>query len=190
MVPESDDGDKGLRRYRDYLYTLARLQLDHRLRGKVDPSDIVQQTLLEAHQARDQYRGNSEPEKAAWLRKILARNLADEGRRFARGKRNVALERSLQASLDESSCRLEAWLATDQTSPSQQLVRNDQLLRLAEALAGLPEDQRQAIELHHLNGLRSIEVAEQLGRSEASVAGLLRRGLKSLRKRLQREERE
>ena len=136
MVPESTDAsfdaDEELEQYRDYLRLLARYQLGRRLRGKIDPSDIVQQTLLEAHRARDQYRGDSDPEKAAWLRKILARNLVDEARRYARGKRDVTLECSLQASLDQSSFRLEAWLAEEQLSPSRQLARNDQLLRLAD----------------------------------------------------------
>ncbi len=194
MVPESAhaslDADEELEHYRDYLRLLAQYQLDPRLRGKIGPSDIVQQTLLEAHRARDQYRGNSDPEKAAWLRKILARNLVDEARRYARGKRDVTLECSLHASLDESSSRLEAWLAAEQFSPSRQLARSDQLLHLADALARLSEDQRRAVEIHHLKGLPSAEVAGQLGRNEASVAGLLRRGLKSLRSQLQEEERE
>ncbi len=103
---------------------------------------------------------------------VSPRNLADEARRFGRAKRDVALERSLQASLDESSCRLEAWLAADQTSPSQQVMRDDQLVRLAEALAQLPEDQCQVVELHHLKGLKSSEIARELSRSGRGGGGL------------------
>src|SRR6266446_5895899 len=102
-----DAGDQGqtLERFREYLAFLARLQLDPRLQGKVDLSGVVQQTLLEAHQAFDQFEH-----------------------------------------------RAEAWLAGEQSSPSQQAVRHEQVLRLAAALVRLPPDQRQAVELHHLRG--------------------------------------
>lgn len=187
-MSKNRNNNDGLERYRDYLRLLARLQLNPRLRGKLDPSDIVQQTLLEAHRDRDTYRGKTEKEEAAWLRQILVRNLADEYRKFARGKRNVGLERSFQISVNDSSCRLEAWLVATQMSPSLHVAHNQQLLRLASCLAQLPEDQRLAVELHHLKGYLSSKVAELMGRSEASVAGLLRRGLKRLRELLPENE--
>lgn len=174
-----------LERFRDYLCLLARVELGPRIQGKVDASDIVQETLLEAHRAQEQFRGTTDPEKAAWLRQILARNIADEARKYSRSKRAVSMERSLQASIDDSSHRLERLLTADQSSPSQKMIRNDQALQLARALSAIPEEQRIAIELHHLKGLKTSEVARQLGKSHASVAGLLRRGLKNLRELLQ-----
>jgi RNA polymerase sigma-70 factor (ECF subfamily) len=170
-------------RFRKYLRVLARVQLDPRLRGKLDPSDIVQQTLLEAHQARDKC--PSDPaEKGAWLRKILAHNLANAVRDLGRAKRDVRRERSLEAAIEESSARLEAWLAAEQSSPSGQVERNEQLLRLAEALDQLPADQQEAVVLHHLKGQSLFEVARHFGRSPGAVAGLLHRGLRKLQELL------
>jgi RNA polymerase sigma-70 factor (ECF subfamily) len=168
-------------RYRDYLGLLARLQLDPRLRGKLDPSDVVQQTLLLAHAHREQFRGQGEAERAAWLRQILANTLAGAVRHFAAGKRDLARERSLEEALGACSLRLEALLGAQQPSPGEEALRHEQLLRLAEALARLPQDQRQAVELHHLQGLAVAEVGRQLGRSKASIMGLLFRGLQGLR---------
>jgi RNA polymerase sigma-70 factor (ECF subfamily) len=165
--------------YRDYLLLLARLQFDPRLRGKLDPSDIVQQTLLQAHEKWDQFRGRTEVERAAWLRVILAHALADAARKYGQGV--LGRERSLEMSLEESSRRLERWLEDSQPSPGQGIDRHEQLLRLAEVLAGLPEDQRRAVELRHLQGLSVAEIGRQMGRSTAAVGGLLQRGLRALR---------
>jgi RNA polymerase sigma-70 factor (ECF subfamily) len=173
-----------LERYRNYLRLLARLQLDPRLRGKLDPSDLVQQTLLQAHQMQDQFRGTTEAEQAAWLRQILAHTMANAARDLGRLKRDVGRERSLEAAIEESSVRLEAWLAAEQSSPSELAEKNERLLRLAEALEQLPEAQREAVVLHHLRGLSLAELAAQLGRSEGAAAGLLHRGIKRLRELL------
>src|SRR3954470_15432622 len=129
MAHRSELENAPLESYRSYLRLLAGLRLDGRLGGKLDPSDLVQQTLLKAHQAAGQLRGLGDAERAAWLRQILANTIADEVRRFSRARRDAGMERSLVASLDESSVRLEAWLAEDRTSPSQQAMRNEQLVR-------------------------------------------------------------
>jgi RNA polymerase sigma-70 factor (ECF subfamily) len=149
----------------------------------MDASDIVQQAILQAHEAQAQFRGTTEAEKLAWLRAILANVLAAVARRFDTQARDLGREISLEADLELSSSRLEGLIA-DQTSPSQGAVRGEQLLRLAGALAGLPEDQRWAVELHYLKSLPLAEVAEQMGRTQPAVVGLLYRGLRKLRERL------
>jgi len=161
------------------LLLLARLQLAPELQGKLDPSDLVQQTMLKAHQSRDQFRGSSDAEHVAWLRTILANTLTDAIRKFA-PKAGVR-ERSLEVGLEQSSRRLEAILAADQTSPSQRVIRHEQLIRLADALAQLPDDQRQAVELRHLQGLATADISQRMNRSVAAIGGLLQRGLRALR---------
>src|SRR5438094_4777276 len=89
--------------YRDYLHLLARLQLDPRLAGKVDPSDVVQQTLVKAHQNREQFRGNTAAEQAGWLRRILANTLIDAARKFGR---EIDHERPLEQQIHDSASRL------------------------------------------------------------------------------------
>lgn len=180
MTSNSKDYATKLDSFRDYLRVLAKLTLDERLRTKLDPSDIVQQTMLEAHQAMRNYTGSSDAEMAGWLRAILARNISDQLKHFTRAKRNIAMERSLERSIAISSQRLEFWQGNT-SSPSQALSQTDEILLLAETLAMLPEDQRIAVEQHYLAELPSSELAKRMGRSEASVAGLLRRGLKRLR---------
>ena len=169
-----------LRRWRDYLSVLTRIQLASGLHGKVDLSGVVQQTLLEAFQ--QAVPAPADPaQQAAWLRRILANNLADALRKYGARARDVALERSLQASLEESAARLESWLASEESSPPERAMRNEQLLRLAEALDRLPDDQRVAVEMHHLQGRPLAEVAGVLGRSKGAVATLLFRGMTRLR---------
>src|SRR5262249_62395791 len=94
-------------------------------------------------------------------------------------------EHSVEKALAESSSRLEAWLAAKQSSPSQRAERNEQALRLAEALEQLPEAQREALVLQHWQGWSLAQIGEHLGRSPEAVAGVIKRGLKQLRQLLQ-----
>jgi RNA polymerase sigma-70 factor, ECF subfamily len=180
----SDGEMPALEHYRSYLLLLARLRLDARLRRKLDASDVVQQTLLEAHLARPQFRGQSDGEMAAWLRQILARNLANAVRDLGRHKRDGGRELSLQAALDESASQLEGWLAAEQSSPSEQAQRHERAVQLAEALATLPESQREAVLLRHFENLSLVEIGARLNCTTAAVTGLLHRGLKNLREHL------
>ena len=170
--------DSFVAKYRDYLRRLARRRLGSRLRGKVDESDLVQEAILQAHLARDQFRGKSEPERRVWLRTILESKVAGALRRFSRRRRDVSRETSLERRSPEFPA--ERWDGqAAATTPSRRVARDEELSRLAQALAALPADQRQAVEMHHLEGLRFAEIATRMGRSRTSVAGLVFRGVRA-----------
>jgi RNA polymerase sigma-70 factor, ECF subfamily len=190
MAQADGDSPPPFEAYREYLRLLARLQLDPRLQGKLDPSDVVQETLLKAHANWKQFRGEGEgegdgaTELAGWLRRILANTINDAVRRFGNGARDVKREQLLEKSLDESSSRLEAWLAVNSSSPSQHAIRQEELVKLSKALAQLPPDQRLAVELKHLHGCSVEMISSEMNRTKTAVGGLLRRGVKKLRELL------
>jgi RNA polymerase sigma-70 factor, ECF subfamily len=172
-------------RFRAFLTLLVRVQSDNHWQGKIDLSGVVQQTLLEAFQADQQLVGANDAQKAGWLKRALANNLADEIRKLTTARRNAGRERSLEAALDESVSHMEQLLPARQATPSQETVRSERLLELTQALADLPEGQRRVIELHHLQGQSLAEVSSALNLSRPAVAGLLHRGLKRLRQLLE-----
>lgn len=180
-MPDTPDA---LEPYRQYLMLLAQVHLDPQLRGKLDPADLVQQALLNAHLAFDGLRDRQPAVLSSWLRKILARTMADAMKHYLRDKRDMGLEQSLEADLDRSTSGLAAWLAADQSSPSQRAQKNEELLRLADALALLPENYREVIVQKHLQGRTLQQIAEQTARTVPSVVALLRRGLAELREHL------
>jgi RNA polymerase sigma-70 factor (ECF subfamily) len=171
-----------LESYGSYLTLLARVQIGRRLQGKADAGDLVQETFLEAHRQFANFRGRSEAELTAWLRKILAGQLALLVRQYFGTKaRDIRLEQDLNADIDQSSDGLENALAASITTPSQRASRREQAVILAEALDKLPENYREVIVLRHIEGLSFAEVAGRMNRSEDSVQKLWVRGLASLR---------
>ena len=183
------DSDSSLGRrleaHRDYLTILARMQIGQRLQGKVDPTDVVQETFLHAVRDVAQFRGSSDQELAAWLRQLLAARLADLVRRYCGTQgRDVRLEQALQVELDHSSQLLDRGLVAPLTSPSQQAARHEQATWLARALEQLPEDYREVLVLHHLEECAFPEVARRMGRSVEAVKKLWARALARLRRSL------
>jgi len=178
----------GLEQYRPYLRLLAGRDVDARFVGKLDLSGVVQQTLWEAYQDHDRYRGRApgrdEATTLAWLRRILARNLLDELRRLGRKKSDLARERSIE----DSSARLALELEANDTSPSVRAASNERAFRLARALEQLPSEQCAAVTLHHLQSVPLARIAEEMGRSKEAIAGLLHRGLVRLRAILREEK--
>jgi RNA polymerase sigma-70 factor (ECF subfamily) len=177
-----------LERYRAYLAVLARVQIGRRLQGKVDASDVVQEAFLGATRDFSQFRGTSEGEFRAWLRQILASLLANLVRHYqGTQRRDIRLERQLAQELDQSSQALDRGLAAPQSSPSQQAMRREQSVLLAEALDRLPESARELLILRHLEGLSFPEIATRLGRTLDSVKKQWPRALASLRRLLKEE---
>src|SRR6185503_13448757 len=172
MEPEQDRWEGELEKLRPLLVLLARQNVHPRLWKDVDPSGVVQETIMEAIDIRDQFQGTSPAELKGWLRRILLNNLYDAVRRVHRGKRDVDREVPIDAAIDESTGRLQAQLGGKDPTPSEILMRQEELLDLASALERLEPAQRDAVEFHHLQGRSLAETAGFMGRSEAAVAGL------------------
>jgi RNA polymerase sigma-70 factor (ECF subfamily) len=187
LIQEARGGNEAalgqlLESYSQYLTLLVRVQIGRQLQGKVDPSDLVQETFLDAHRQFKQFRGTCEAELVAWLRCILAGQMALALRRYlGTKKRDVKLERDLAAQIDQSSLVLDRGLLASYSTPSQHASGREQAVLLAGALGRLPEDYREVIILRHLESLAFREVAERMNRSENSVQKLWVRALASLR---------
>ncbi|MDE0862559.1 MAG: sigma-70 family RNA polymerase sigma factor [Rubripirellula sp.] len=170
--------------YEPYLRMLARTQLRRAFQAKVGASDMVQQAMLQAVQGFDGFRGSTEAELRGWLRQILAHHICHLDRDMHRDKRDVRREQSIEQKLAQSSMRLEGLLAGNAPTPSQNVAMGENVIRMAEAVEHLPESQREAIRLHYLEGHKLAEVAEILKKSSGAIAGLLHRGMKTLRQQL------
>lgn len=168
-----------LERYSEYLRLLARQRLDAQLRSHLDPSDLSQQTLLTAYAKFDQFRGATDAELASWLRSILFRQLAMARRKF--GLKGHARPGVHGAGPRVYPNRLEALMAADQPSPEACAIHAEQWADLTTAMSRLPDDQREALELHHLHGLPVAEIARRLDRTTAAVTGLLYRATKTMK---------
>jgi RNA polymerase sigma-70 factor (ECF subfamily) len=166
--------------YRNYLRLLARTRIDAELRVRLDPSDLVQETLLEAHRDFERFTGTSEGELLAWLRRIMVRNLMDQAKHFKTHKRGAGRQQSLEELLDRSSQEFERVLAASTSTPSAQAARREQAVLLADALARLPADYREVIILRNLEQLPFEEIARRLGRSSSAARMLWARALEKL----------
>jgi RNA polymerase sigma-70 factor, ECF subfamily len=182
MANDGDELAPRLESFRNYLMLLARTQIDGRFPGRLDPEDLVQQTLARAMEKRDRFQGSADAQRAAWLRTILTHVMIDAARKLGHDGR------SLESVFEQSSARIQAFLAADQSSPSIQAEREERLIGLADALAALPADQRRAIECKHLQGLSLVDTAREMNRSVSAIAGLLQRGLRTLRASLDEGE--
>jgi len=172
--------------YREYLRILAEVKINRKFKSLrwMDASDLVQETLLKAFRAaqcnRSRVLAQNEAQRAAWLRRILANTLAGFLRNQHRAKRNMALECSLEQALKESSIRPEDLRSSEHT-PCNKAIRTEMLQLLSEAIARLPEGQREVLILRRYRGLSIDVIAYRTGRTRGSVVGLLRRAVQRLR---------
>ncbi len=170
-----------LENFHNYLLFLARLQIDPRICGKMDASDIVQETYLEAYQAFPNFRGETEASFLAWLRQILASTLAMSARRYlGTRQRDVRLERAIYVKVDQSSVFWDQ-LVSNASTPSLKVSRKEMENQLAEAIGKLPEHYRTVLRLRHTENRSFQEIADEMGRSVDSVQKLWVRALAQLR---------
>jgi RNA polymerase sigma-70 factor (ECF subfamily) len=168
------------------LHGLAQRRLGRRVAVRVDASDIIQQTFLEAHRSFPQFAGHDVREWVAWLQGILDHKVAGAIRDHALlQKRSVRRDRSLDDSQGGAG-PLKQELDGGHSTPSQRAIRGEQEQLLTEALTVLPDDQREAVRLRHLEGWALADIARHLGRTPAATAGLIKRGMQTLRRRLHR----
>ncbi|MBI3469406.1 MAG: sigma-70 family RNA polymerase sigma factor [Planctomycetes bacterium] len=179
---------ESLERYRPYLRLLARQAIGQRFQGKIEPSDVVQETLLGACNDWEPLRSFAEPELLAGLRTRLQNDVKDAVDYWTRGKRDVGVEQHAEQSVEESHAQLGENIAADQTSPSEKVIREELLVRFAEALEQLTAAQRTAIELRHIRGWSLKEISKHMGRTDSAVAGLLRDGKRKLSAMLREDE--
>ncbi len=169
-----------LEHYRNYLRLMARELIGGPLRLKLDPSDLVQETFLEAYRDFPRFAGGGEPELVAWLRRILVRNLANQAEHHQAQRRDHRRQESLEAMLDRSSIALQTALAAPVSSPSAQEHRREQAVLLADALEKLPSDYREVFILRNLEHLPFDQIAARMGRSSGAVRMLWGRALERL----------
>jgi RNA polymerase sigma-70 factor (ECF subfamily) len=174
---------------RNYLGFAARAQLESWLQVKVDASDLVQQTMLEAHRDFERFQGTSEQEWLGWLRRIMTHNMADYIRQYrGTAKRQVGREVSLAAAADTSFAPGVPEPAAPCATPSQEFMKLDSELRVAAALAQLPPDYQEVILLRNLQRLSFNEVADRMGRSRPAVQMLWMRAIKKLQEEMGNDE--
>jgi len=197
LLAAARDGDRDslgvlLELYRNYLQLMARTQIDLHLQGRVSPSDAVQEAFVQACENFAQFRGGSESELLAWLRRILVNSLAKLVEKQVKARkrdvrREVSVER-LTRNLEDSAAAFEAALVSPQSSPSEQAERREQAALVADQLARLPPHYREVIVLRNLEGQPFEEVARRMKRTAGAVRILWLRALDRLRKMQADEE--
>lgn len=173
-----------LEQYRGFLLMLAHRYLSERLRRRIDPSDIVQLTYLEAKRDLPAFRGQTPAEFAGWLRGMLKNNVATAVTRHVTTQKRSLKREYHPAAASPGKDSVGGWihqLPGSTTSPSGVAIREEAVVALLEALHQLPETQAEAIRLRYMEGLPLADIVERMGKSDTAVAGLLKRGLQKLR---------
>ncbi|MDA8743892.1 sigma-70 family RNA polymerase sigma factor [Rubripirellula amarantea] len=188
---DTESLDRLLASFSGYLHVLSRTHLDKRIQHRVSPSDVVQETLMEAHRDIANFHGLELHEFTGWLRQVLVHNIANAvGTHMLAAKRSVHREQlvgSLSASVDHSHQRLSALAADAYRSPASEAGHQETLSELAAALEQLPSDYRTVIVLRHLEGLDFAEVADRMERTSGAVRMLWLRAIEHLRLAMEKQ---
>jgi len=175
--------DQVTERCRAYLLHVAARELGEDLRGKVGASDLVQETLLEARETFDRFRGQTEEELLGWLRQILLHKLAHAGRHYrGTAKRNIAREVSLEA--PDVSGQVAYDLADGSATPSKQMMAEERVVVLRQAIGRLSPAHRQVILLRSVEQRPFDQIGLIMQRSEKAVCKLWARAVEALRQEL------
>jgi RNA polymerase sigma-70 factor (ECF subfamily) len=183
---QGDENARGelLNTFRPYLNVIAQRMLDDRIQGRLDFSDVVQATFLEASRDFHSFRGETVESFLAWLRNILKNNISTAHQEhLATQKRSARREVSMAAPAGDngSEVQLANILPAETSTPSQRLMRDEAAVVLANCLEQIPDTQRDAIRMRYLEGMSLKEISQKMDKSEMAVAGLLKRGLQGLR---------
>jgi RNA polymerase sigma-70 factor (ECF subfamily) len=190
LLAGAREGDRAslgelLTHYRNYLLVLANTQLEKRLAPRVSPSDIVQETMLKAQRHLDQFRGQSEKEFLAWLRRILATRLAQfVEQHLLAAKRDIRREISMERwgdDSDHSSPRLKSLLRAEIESPSAAAQERENSIALDDLLAQLPRKYRDVLIWRNTQGLSFEEIAARMDRKPGATRMLWLRAIEKLR---------
>jgi RNA polymerase sigma-70 factor (ECF subfamily) len=171
-------------RHQHRLRRMVALRLDHRLQGRLDPSDVLQEAYLEFARSLADYLRDPAVPFFLWLRMIAGRRLQalhrhHLGTHMRDAGREVSLHRG--ALPRASSVSLAAQLLGRYTTPSQAAVRAELQLRVQEALNGMDPIDREVLALRHFEQLSNAETAQVLGLSEAAASNRFVRALKRLK---------
>lgn len=174
-----------LESYRNYLYLVARTQINLHLAVRVNPSDLVQETFLQAYRQFGQFQGGTEAELLSWLRRILVRSIVGAFQKHLNAKkRDVRRERPMDQvirAIDQSSRMVEAALVAQGSTPSHQAQRRELAALVADRLAELPARNREVIILRNLEGRSFDEIAERIGGTADGARKLWARAINRLR---------
>jgi RNA polymerase sigma-70 factor (ECF subfamily) len=175
-----------LERYRGYLRRMVATRLDHRLAPRIDPSDIVQETLADAAQRLDDYLRDRPIPFFGWLRQIAGERVIDTHRRHVLAQRRSITRETRTPDLSEDSAsELGRRLMANDTSPSNRLIRKERHEQVMAALTALSPRDREVLVMRHLEQLGTSEIADALGLTEGAVESRLLRALIRLRTRLE-----
>ena len=170
--------------YRNYLTLVARTQIDHRIGARFDASDIVQETFLDAHQGFADFKGMTEAELLAWLRKILIRNILDQVKFADAQKRDLRREESLDAGMERSSLQIIRALGKSSSTPSRQATNREQSVVIADALAQLSDEHREVVIQRNFFHRSFAEIAEEQGKTQGAIRMMWLRALENLKQKM------